>query len=330
MTHVGYIVYSSDIRQAALYNLDEEAKALDAATRWGAKMANVTLQQPTDSTPTPPSPAPGQSGKGVTLEQVMAAVDEYAGLRAGEENSTTDITPDIDAARARVASLLAEAPAQPVGLTEAAIAACAAVVDEPHGCVFCDSGKLRNPAKPHEEDCGFALAAGVVAFLRAVDQRHDSNSPPLKYTIPYGALNKLREILAAQPVGMPQSGEPVGVVYDRNGGHDTPSLPPVPEVAWIGGIPAIGTKLYAAPRQEQPTQAVVEQDDELSDEEWKAVAAFFARAASASAQTVRAGEFVLHLDPSIPPGEVRFIQGDKEVGRIVNAGIGEKGVRHGG
>jgi hypothetical protein len=37
-------------------------------------------------------------------------------------------------------------------------AALAAILAEPFGCVFCDSGKLRNPAKPHEAGCGFMLA----------------------------------------------------------------------------------------------------------------------------------------------------------------------------
>lgn len=38
-----------------------------------------------------------------------------------------------------------------------------AILASPHGCVFCDSGKLRNPAKGHDPKCGFYLAerAGV-------------------------------------------------------------------------------------------------------------------------------------------------------------------------
>jgi hypothetical protein len=40
-----------------------------------------------------------------------------------------------------------------------------AILAEPYGCAFCDSGKLRNPEKGHNERCGFwlleaALAAG--------------------------------------------------------------------------------------------------------------------------------------------------------------------------
>jgi len=34
----------------------------------------------------------------------------------------------------------------------------AAIVAEPHGCVFCDSGKLRNPQKGHTPECGFERA----------------------------------------------------------------------------------------------------------------------------------------------------------------------------
>jgi len=33
-----------------------------------------------------------------------------------------------------------------------------AIMAEPHGCVFCDSGKLRNPNKDHDPACGYALA----------------------------------------------------------------------------------------------------------------------------------------------------------------------------
>lgn len=36
-----------------------------------------------------------------------------------------------------------------------------AIMAEPHGCVFCDSGKLRNPKKQHDPMCGFGLAASL-------------------------------------------------------------------------------------------------------------------------------------------------------------------------
>lgn len=33
-----------------------------------------------------------------------------------------------------------------------------AILNEPFGCPFCDSGKLRNPNKDHTSTCGFKLA----------------------------------------------------------------------------------------------------------------------------------------------------------------------------
>lgn len=36
-----------------------------------------------------------------------------------------------------------------------------AILAEPHGCPFCDSGKLRNPNKGHGESCGFAMAEAL-------------------------------------------------------------------------------------------------------------------------------------------------------------------------
>ena len=37
-------------------------------------------------------------------------------------------------------------------------AALRAILAEPYGCPFCDSGKLRNPTKGHTDKCGFGLA----------------------------------------------------------------------------------------------------------------------------------------------------------------------------
>lgn len=38
-------------------------------------------------------------------------------------------------------------------------AALRAILADPYGCPFCDSGKLRNPTKEHDEACGYCLAA---------------------------------------------------------------------------------------------------------------------------------------------------------------------------
>lgn len=36
------------------------------------------------------------------------------------------------------------------------------VLAEPYGCRFCDSGKLRNPTKGHDDDCGFLMLRGAL------------------------------------------------------------------------------------------------------------------------------------------------------------------------
>lgn len=35
------------------------------------------------------------------------------------------------------------------------------ILADPHGCRFCDSGKLRNPSKEHDNDCGYFAAERV-------------------------------------------------------------------------------------------------------------------------------------------------------------------------
>lgn len=42
-------------------------------------------------------------------------------------------------------------------------AALKAILDEPHGCPMCDSGKLRNPDKEHFDECGYLLARAAIA-----------------------------------------------------------------------------------------------------------------------------------------------------------------------
>lgn len=41
-----------------------------------------------------------------------------------------------------------------------------AILREPYGCAFCDSGKLRNPEKQHDAKCGFWMAACAVHFVQ--------------------------------------------------------------------------------------------------------------------------------------------------------------------
>jgi ribosomal protein L37AE/L43A len=48
-------------------------------------------------------------------------------------------------------------------LYDALVEAAKAIKSDPHGCPFCDSGKLRNPEKGHRETCGFALLDAALA-----------------------------------------------------------------------------------------------------------------------------------------------------------------------
>lgn len=41
------------------------------------------------------------------------------------------------------------------------------ILTEPYGCVFCDSGKLRNPVKHHAINCGFWMAQCAIQFVGA-------------------------------------------------------------------------------------------------------------------------------------------------------------------
>jgi len=44
-----------------------------------------------------------------------------------------------------------------------AVVALRAILADPYGCQFCDSGKLRSPHKPHDDNCGYRLAEMVLA-----------------------------------------------------------------------------------------------------------------------------------------------------------------------
>ena len=63
----------------------------------------------------------------------------------------------------------AHPPVQP-GLEEAL----RTIVAFPHGCRFCDSGTLRNPAKDHDDICGYAMAAK--ALSPSAVKQEDSNA----------------------------------------------------------------------------------------------------------------------------------------------------------
>jgi hypothetical protein len=48
-------------------------------------------------------------------------------------------------------------------------AALEAILAEPYGCCFCDSGKLRNSDKQHDPACGFAMARKALAICEVCD-----------------------------------------------------------------------------------------------------------------------------------------------------------------
>lgn len=48
-----------------------------------------------------------------------------------------------------------------------------ALLREPYGCPFCDSGMLRNPRKVHLPDCGYALAATALRWAKDEDAAVD-------------------------------------------------------------------------------------------------------------------------------------------------------------
>ena len=60
----------------------------------------------------------------------------------------------------------AEADAKLIAAAPDLLAALEAICADPYGCPFCDSGRLRNQNKPHDENCGFALATAALAKAR--------------------------------------------------------------------------------------------------------------------------------------------------------------------
>jgi len=49
-----------------------------------------------------------------------------------------------------------------IGYLNAAEHALRLILADPHGCAYCDSGKLRNPAKGHDVVCGYLVANRVL------------------------------------------------------------------------------------------------------------------------------------------------------------------------
>ncbi len=59
-------------------------------------------------------------------------------------------------------------------------AALRALLANPYGCPFCDSGKLRTegvPEKDHNDDCGYVLARAALAEERIAGQTESTTCP---------------------------------------------------------------------------------------------------------------------------------------------------------
>lgn len=53
-----------------------------------------------------------------------------------------------------------------------------AILADPHGCRFCDSGVLRDPAKEHDHSCGFELARAALAASPVSPAEHNDSPMP--------------------------------------------------------------------------------------------------------------------------------------------------------
>jgi hypothetical protein len=90
------------------------------------------------------------------------------------------------------------------------------------------------------------LAAAVLDFLRAVDDRHDSNHAPLKYTVPWGAVNALRAAVGTSP------GVARGIVSPEGIETGTGSTAKPPEPGPAGARPSKGFLKGESPQATWP------------------------------------------------------------------------------
>ena len=92
---------------------------------------------------------------------------------------------------------------------------------DPDGMTDVSGAFMTNPTTPPSPQQAVAewqtppaswrlLAKAAINLLCAIDEKHDTQSPPLKYAVPYGAVNDLRRALGAADPATPthQAAEP--------------------------------------------------------------------------------------------------------------------------
>lgn len=96
------------------------------------------------------------------LQGVLSVARRVLGCRRSDPEMHNRLTAFSTALRQYERDFGLEAAPSREPKQDAMLTALQRILAEPYGCAFCDSGKLRNPAKDHDENCGFALARAVV------------------------------------------------------------------------------------------------------------------------------------------------------------------------
>lgn len=97
----------------------------------------------------------------MTLDELDEVIAELEQSRLSHQSSEATLTMTV----ARLGGRVEGAPTHRINFLQRidelrrVETALQAILKEPFGCPFCDSGKLRNPNKDHTSTCGFRLAA---------------------------------------------------------------------------------------------------------------------------------------------------------------------------
>jgi hypothetical protein len=97
--------------------------------------------------------------------------------KSNSELAAGVMSPVLDAAARRLVQVLDEIDKTRVAPLEKALKA---IIADPSGCVFCDSGKLRNPAKGHDGSCGYYMAEQVLVAPCGMTNPSYHNCPNMK------------------------------------------------------------------------------------------------------------------------------------------------------